>query len=73
MGPEVVPVLDAEVQPRVLERWLESVASGQPFDMVMPIRGRDGVSRPFLTRVEPVEGDDGRVAGGSGRARTSAS
>ena len=60
-GRKWVPVLDAEAQPSVLERWLESVATGEPFDMVIPIRGRDGVSRPFLTRVEPVEDDGGRV------------
>ena len=29
--------------------------------MVIPIKGRDGVSRPFLTRVEPVKDDGGRV------------
>ena len=39
----------------------ESVASGEPFDMVFPIKGRDDVFRPFLTRVEPLRDDDGRV------------
>jgi PAS domain S-box-containing protein len=61
-GRKLLPVLDAEVQPRVLKQWVESVASGEPFDMDLPLRGRDGVSRPFLTRVEPVRDDDGRVA-----------
>ena len=46
----------------MLERWVGSVAGGEPFDMELMLRGRDGVSRPFLTRVEPVRGDDGRVA-----------
>ena len=60
-GRKWVPVLDAEVQPEVLEQWLESVASGQRFDMVIPIKGKDGEFRPFLTRVEPVKDVNGRV------------
>ncbi len=56
-----VPVLEAEVQPRVLERWLECIATGQPFDMEFPIRGKDGVFRHFLTRAEPVRDDGGRI------------
>lgn len=55
-------MLDPGAQPEVLERWVGSVAGGEPFDMEMAIRGRDGSARPFLTRVQPVKGDDGRVA-----------
>jgi two-component system CheB/CheR fusion protein len=47
--------------PRVLERWKRSLASGEPFDMVFPLRGADGVFRPFLTRVLPLKDADGRV------------
>jgi PAS domain S-box-containing protein len=60
-GRKWVPVLEAKVQPKVLERWLESVASGRPFDMVIPIKGTDGEPRPFLTRVQPMK-EAGRVA-----------
>ncbi len=60
-GRKWAPVLDLDVQPDVLERWLKSVAGGQPFEMVIPIKGRDGVSRPFLTRAEPVKDDVGQV------------
>jgi PAS domain S-box-containing protein len=60
-GRKWAPVLDSHVQPSVLERWLESVATGHPLDMVIPIKGRDGVPRPFLTRVEPLEDDGQRV------------
>jgi PAS domain S-box-containing protein len=61
-GRKLLPVLDAEAQPRVLERWVGAVASGEPFDMELLLRGRDGVSRPFLTLVLPVREDGGRVA-----------
>jgi PAS domain S-box-containing protein len=55
-------VLDPEARPNVLERWRGSVATGEPFDMVFPIRGADGVFRPFLTRIMPVCDRDGKVA-----------
>ena len=55
-------VHDPAVLPAVMERWQQSVATGTPFDMVFPLRGADGTFRPFLTRVEPVRGADGRVA-----------
>jgi two-component system, chemotaxis family, CheB/CheR fusion protein len=47
--------------PRVLERWKGSIASGELFDMVFPLRGADGVFRPFLTRILPLKDADGRV------------
>ena len=55
-------VHDPAELPRVIERWKASIATGEPFDMVFPLRGADGVFRPFLTRVMPVRGRDGRVA-----------
>ena len=46
-------VHDPDELPKVLERWTASIASGQPFEMVFPIRGADGRFRPFLTRISP--------------------
>lgn len=54
-------VHDPEVLPRVLERWRNSIATGDPFDMVFPLRGADGVFRPFLTRVMPLKDAEGKV------------
>ncbi len=54
-------VHDPEMLPKVLERWRESISSGNPFEMIFPIRGADGVFRAFLTRVTPVHGADGTV------------
>jgi len=54
-------VHDPEVLPQVLERWQASIATGRPFEMVFPLRGSDGVFRPFLTRVMPLCDPDGNV------------
>ena len=54
-------VHDPEVLPAVLERWRASIALEQPFEMVFPLRGADGVFRPFLTRVEPFRDHDGKL------------
>jgi PAS domain S-box-containing protein len=55
-------VHDPDILPQVLERWKASLASGEPFEMVFPLRGADGVFRPFLTRVQPLCDDAGRIA-----------
>ena len=55
-------VHDPEILPSVLDRWRASIADGEPFDMVFPLRGADGIFRPFLTRVMPVRDREGKVA-----------
>ena len=55
-------VHDPGVLPAVLERWHASIASGQRFDMTFPLRGADGVYRPFLTRVAPMHDGAGNIA-----------
>jgi PAS domain S-box-containing protein len=54
-------VHDPEILPKVLERWRHTLATGEPFDMVFPLRGADGRFRPFLTRVMPVRDETGRI------------
>jgi len=54
-------VHDPEVLPGVMESWQSSIASGKSFEMVFPLRGADGVYRPFLTRVLPVLDGQGTV------------
>jgi PAS domain S-box-containing protein len=46
---------------QVLERWRDAISSAQPFEMVFPIRGADGVFRPFLTRINPAFDENGTV------------
>lgn len=54
-------VHDPAVLPSVLERWRLSIATGQPFEMTFPLRGEDGIFRPFLTRVTPIRDDRGNI------------
>ena len=54
-------VHDPDELATVMERWKACIASGQSFDMVFPLKGRDGVFRPFLTRVNPEIDSSGRV------------
>ncbi|MCI4680143.1 PAS domain-containing protein [Rhodoblastus acidophilus] len=53
--------IDPESLPAIFERWADCVATGQPLDMTIPLRGADGVFRPFLTRVMPHRDAEGRV------------
>ncbi len=54
-------VHDPAVLPLVLDRWERSIAQGEAFEMVFPLRGADGQFRPFLTRVLPVKDAAGQV------------
>lgn len=52
---------DPEILPYVLIRWNASISSGEPFEMVFPLRGADKIYRPFLTRVVPVKNEQGQI------------
>jgi two-component system CheB/CheR fusion protein len=54
-------VHDPGVLPKVLDRWKASISTGEPFEMEFPLRGADGIFRPFLTRVRPLKDAAGRV------------
>ena len=54
-------VHDPERLPSVMERWCASIATGAPFEMTFPLRGADGLFRPFLTRVAPLRDANGQV------------
>lgn len=45
----------------VIEKWKNSISTGNPFEMVFPILGADKKFRPFLTRVIPIKDSDGNV------------
>jgi PAS domain S-box-containing protein len=46
---------------QVLERWQDAISSAQPFEMVFPIKGADGIFRPFLTRINPAFDETGSI------------
>jgi len=54
-------VHDPALLPTVMDRWTATIATGQPFEMTFPLRGADGLFRPFLTRIQPVRDATGKV------------
>ena len=54
-------VHDPAVLPSVMTAWQGSIDRGDPFEMVFPLRGADGVFRPFLTRIVPLRDAAGVV------------
>ncbi|TAH03592.1 MAG: PAS domain S-box protein [Sphingobacteriales bacterium] len=54
-------VHDPKILPSVMENWQNSIANGQPFEMVFPIKGANGNFREFLTRSVPIKDIDGKI------------
>lgn len=54
-------VHDPAVLDSVMEKWTASIATGEPFEMVFPLRAHDGSFRSFLTRIVPVRNRAGEV------------
>ncbi|WP_425999199.1 sensor histidine kinase [Caulobacter sp. DWR1-3-2b1] len=50
-----------DVLPDVMALWGRSLNEGLPFEMTFPLKGEDGVFRPFLTRVNPLRDEQGRI------------
>ena len=55
-------VHDPAELPNVLKKWNTALSEGQPFEMTFPLRGADGVLRPFMTRIVPVRDGSGQIA-----------
>lgn len=54
-------VHDPTTLPTVVDKWKHSLATGVPFEMEFPLRGADGNFGWFLTRVEPLRDEQGRI------------
>jgi PAS domain S-box-containing protein len=54
-------VLHPDKLPEVMHQWKSSIASGQPFEMVFPIKGASGEFRQFLTRILPIVNSESKV------------
>lgn len=50
-----------EELPKVMAEWKKSILTGEKFEMTFPLKGADGVFRPFLTRVNPVRNNEGKI------------
>ena len=51
----------AESVPVVTEAWNAAIANGVAFEMEFPLRAADGQYRTFLTRIEPLRDDSGKL------------
>jgi two-component system CheB/CheR fusion protein len=54
-------VHDPELLPEILKRWRASFEHGEPFEMVVRLRGADGRYRSFLCRGVPLRDEKGAV------------
>ncbi len=54
---------DPNDRQHILEKWKEATKTGEPFDMVVSLRGADGIYRPFLSHIVPSKDDKGNVTG----------
>ncbi|MBO9703613.1 MAG: PAS domain S-box protein [Sporocytophaga sp.] len=52
---------DPSVLPEVIEKWRNSISTGQPFEMTFPMKGKDGNYKQFLTRVVPLKNEMGEI------------
>lgn len=54
-------VHDPAVLPTAMALYRQSLETGLPFEMEFPLRGADGVLRPFLTLALPVRDAEGKI------------
>ncbi len=54
-------VHDPKILPEVIENWVKSLETGVFFDMTFPLKGADGKFRWFLTRVNPLKDETGKI------------
>jgi PAS domain S-box-containing protein len=47
--------------PEVVKKWTASIKAGQRFEMVFPLRGKDGAYRDFLSLAVPLRDSHGNV------------
>jgi PAS domain S-box-containing protein len=53
---------DPKYLPEVSRKWNECLAQGIPFEMEYPLRSKEGISKWFLTRIQPIFDVKGKVA-----------
>ncbi|HEX8549783.1 MAG TPA: ATP-binding protein, partial [Cytophagaceae bacterium] len=54
-------VIDPSELPFVISKWTEAIKKQDAFEMILSIKGGDGVFRPFLTRVVPLKDEHGKI------------
>jgi PAS domain S-box-containing protein len=54
-------VIDPDALPPLMEGWTRAITNREPFEMVFSLKAADGSFHPFLSRVQPLKDDQGRV------------
>lgn len=54
-------VHDPSILPKVRASFDASIRTGQPWEMIFPLRGADGVFRPFLSRMLPLKDEHNHI------------
>jgi PAS domain S-box-containing protein len=54
-------VNDPALVPAIVDRWQHSVATGEPYEMVIPLLGTDGRWRQFLSRAVALRNNEGQI------------
>ena len=54
-------VNDPALVPTIVAKWRHSVETGEPYEMVVPLKGTDGRWRQFLSRAVALRNNDGQI------------
>lgn len=54
---------DPKELPHILEQWKNAIETGEPFIMVVSLRGANGKYRPFLSHIVPSKNENGDITG----------
>lgn len=54
-------VNDPDLVPAIVARWRHSVATGEPYEKVIPLKGTDGRWRQFLSRAVALRNNEGQI------------
>lgn len=54
-------VHDPDALPGILSSWEHAFAAGEPFQTTLRLKGKDGIFRSFLTKVEPTLNSDNEL------------
>jgi PAS domain S-box-containing protein len=60
-GREWEAVHDPAEAAMIADEWRRCIATGEPFDMTVRLKGKDGIYRPFYTLAEPLKDASGKV------------
>jgi PAS domain S-box-containing protein len=55
-------VHDPNVLPRVVNKWKQALASGEPWEDTFPLRRHDGTFRWHLSRAQPLRDESGKIS-----------